>query len=52
MAVTLPNESPKIFTALKNGSSTFERLTWLGFTSNATDKAVFYLENLEITNQP
>jgi len=52
LAVTLPSESPKVFKALKNGSSTFEKVTWLGFTSNATDKVVFYLDNLEITNQP
>jgi hypothetical protein len=52
LIVTLPGESPKAFQNLKNGSSSFERLTWLGFTSNAIDKAVFYLDNLEITNQP
>jgi len=52
LAVTLPGETPRAFKALRNGSGTFERLTWLGFTSNATDKAVFYLDNLEITNQP
>jgi hypothetical protein len=50
LAVTLPGEPPKTFKALKDGSSTFERLTWLGFTSNATDKAVFYLDNLEVSN--
>ena len=39
LTVTLPGEPPKVFKALKNGSSTFEKLTWLGFTSNATDKS-------------
>ncbi len=52
LTVTLPGEPPRVFKALKNGSTTFEKLTWLGFTSNATDKTVFYLDNLEITNQP
>jgi hypothetical protein len=52
LTVTLPGEPPKAFQKLKNGSNSFERLTWLGFTSNATDKAVFYLDNVEITNQP
>jgi hypothetical protein len=51
LTVTLPGEPPKTFKDLKNGSTAFEKLTWLGFTSNATDKAVFYLDNLEITNQ-
>ena len=48
----MPDEPPKTFKALKGGSSAFERLTWLGFTSNATDRAVFYVDNLEIANQP
>lgn len=51
LTVTLPGEPPKAFTALKNGG-TFERLTWLGFTSNAIDKATFYLDNIAIMNQP
>jgi hypothetical protein len=52
LIVTLPGQVPKTFNALKNGSSTFEKLTWLGFTSNATDKTTFYLDNLEIRNEP
>jgi hypothetical protein len=48
----LPGEPPRAFTGLKDGSRAFEKLTWLGFTSNATDKTVFYVDNLEITNQP
>ncbi len=52
LTVTHPGESPKVFKALKDGSTTFEKLTWLGFTSNANDKTVFYLDNLSITNQP
>jgi hypothetical protein len=50
LTVTLPGESPKVFNDLKNGSNTFERLTWVGFTSNAMDKTVFYLDTLEISN--
>jgi len=51
LAVTLPGEKPREFKGLKAGSNAFERLTWLGFVSNATDKTVFYLDNLEVTNQ-
>ncbi|HSV99332.1 MAG TPA: right-handed parallel beta-helix repeat-containing protein [Sedimentisphaerales bacterium] len=51
LSVTLPSEAPREFKGLKAGSNAFERLTWLGFVSNATDKTVFYLDNLEVTNQ-
>jgi hypothetical protein len=52
LTVTLLGESPRVFKALRNGSSAFEKLTWVGFTSNAADKTTLYLDNLEITNQP
>ena len=51
LTVTVPGEPPKAFTGLKNGG-VFERLTWLGFTSNATDTATFCLDNIAITNAP
>jgi hypothetical protein len=50
MIVTLPRQAPKTFKNLKTGSSAFEKLTWLGFTSNATTTTVFYLDNLEVRN--
>ncbi len=50
LAVTLPGAPPRTFTDLKNGSSAFEKLTWLGFTSNATARTVFYIDNLTIAN--
>ena len=52
LTITLPGESPQAFAGLKNADRTFEKLTWLGFISTAADKAVFYLDNLEIINQP
>jgi len=52
LSVTLPGKTPRIFTSLKNGSTAFEKLTWLGFTSNATDTTVFYLDNITIANEP
>lgn len=51
LAVTLPGQRPKLFKGLKNGSNNFEKLTWVGFTSNATNKTVFYLDNLELINK-
>jgi len=50
MTVTLPGQSPKQFKTLNNASPNFNKLTWLGFTSNATKKTVFYLDNLRLTN--
>lgn len=53
LVVTLPDKAPKTFTKLKNeNATTFEQLTWLGFVSNATIKTVFYLDNLQIDNDP
>ncbi len=51
MAVTLPDRQRKEFTGLRNANEKFEQLTWLGFTSNATRQTVFYLDNIELTNE-
>jgi len=51
LAVTLPGKRLKRFKGLNNGSTKFEKLTWVGFTSNATNKTVFYLDNLELINK-
>jgi hypothetical protein len=50
LTVTLPGSPSKTFDALKTGSNAFERITWLGFSSNATAPTVFYLDNLEVRN--
>ncbi len=51
LTVTLPGQPPKAFENLKVAGTAFEQLSWLGFTSNATTATVFYLDNVEITNQ-
>jgi hypothetical protein len=51
LKVTLPGGQPMQFSGLNNGSPKFDKLTWLGFTSNATQKTVFYLDNLKILNE-
>ncbi len=51
LTVTLPGQEPKRFENLKNGNTSFEELTWLGFVSNATTQTVFYLDNLKIDNR-
>jgi hypothetical protein len=50
MTVTLPGQAPREFKGLRNGQAAFGQLTWVGFTSNATEKTVFYLDNLKLTN--
>ncbi len=49
IAVTLPNEPPRKFDGLKC-SANWKELQWLGFSSTATDKAVYYLDNLVLKN--
>jgi hypothetical protein len=51
MTVTLPGQTPRVFKGLKNGHTTFDELTWIGFISNATEKTVFYLDNIELKNK-
>ncbi len=50
LIVTLPGQQPQKFAGLKNGSAEFKVLTWLGFSSSATEKTVFYLDDLHLTN--
>jgi hypothetical protein len=52
LTVTLPGQAPKTFKDLKSANKPFEQLTWLGFSSNATTATVFYLDNIEIANEP
>jgi len=50
LAVTLPSAAPRVFEGLDNAAAGFDKLTWVGFTSNATTKTVFYVDNLKIVN--
>jgi len=55
LAVTVPGpgSSARVVTAqkgLKNGTPDWKKLDWLGFCSIATEKTVFYLDNLELSN--
>ena len=51
MKVSLPDRQPRQFKDLTNGNTKFSQLTWVGFTSNATKKTVFYLDNIKLTNE-
>lgn len=50
LTVTLPGKPPQVFRNLPNGSADFSALTWIGFVSNANDKTVFYLDDVNLTN--
>ncbi|MBE0536259.1 MAG: right-handed parallel beta-helix repeat-containing protein [Phycisphaerae bacterium] len=49
LAVTPASEAPKVF-EFNSAAGNFNKVTWIGFTSNAQKKTVFYLDNLKITN--
>jgi hypothetical protein len=51
LAVTPRGQATRRFTSLANGSANFDKLTWLGFVSNATKKTAFYIDNLKIINK-
>jgi len=50
LSVVLPGQEPQRFEKLQNGSPEWKTLTWLGFSSSATDTTVYYLDNLELRN--
>jgi len=50
LVVTLPGQTPTQFKGLANGSPEWKTLNWLGFSSTATEKTVFYLDDLELSN--
>lgn len=50
LVVTLPGQEPKRFTGLKTGSPDFRNFTWAGWSSMATDKRVFYLDHIQLSN--
>jgi len=48
LAVTLPGQPVKRFEKLKTGHPEWKTLTWLGFSSTANAKTVYYVDNLEL----
>jgi hypothetical protein len=49
LRVTPAGQPPQVFTDLPSTSPAFNRLTWVGFTSLATDTTVFYLDNFALS---
>jgi hypothetical protein len=48
LVVTIPGQQPHRFDDLSWADPKFEQLTWLGFTSNATAKTAFYLDDFSL----
>jgi hypothetical protein len=48
LIVTLPGQDPQPFAGLVFGSQSFRQLDWFGFVSNATETAVFYLDDVAL----
>lgn len=50
LTVTIPGQEPHRFADLKNVSDQWKSLNWLGFSSTATHKTVYYLDDIKISN--
>jgi hypothetical protein len=48
LTVTLPGQKPQVFPDLSCPNSAFRSLRWLGFTSLATERVAFYLDNIRL----
>jgi hypothetical protein len=46
--VTLPGQAPKVFDELAYANPQFHKLNWVGFTSGATKKTAFYLDDFHL----
>ncbi|HPD16146.1 MAG TPA: right-handed parallel beta-helix repeat-containing protein [Planctomycetota bacterium] len=50
LVVTQPGQQPRVFKAIPFAKPGLRKLDWLGFSSTANEKAVFLLDNVELTN--
>lgn len=50
LTVTLANQQPQSF-EFANGSPKFQNLTWVGWSSMADAKTVYYLDNIKLSNE-
>ncbi len=49
LTVTLPGREPQRFDELPTGHADFADLTWVGWISGATQRRVFYLDDIRLT---
>ncbi|NOZ21916.1 MAG: right-handed parallel beta-helix repeat-containing protein [Planctomycetes bacterium] len=50
LTVTLPGQKPSTFAKLKTGRPEWKVLDWCGFSSTASEKTCYYLDNIKLTN--
>lgn len=50
LTVTLPGQEPQLFNGLRNVHPEWKSLTWMGYSSTATQECTWYLDNIELTN--
>jgi hypothetical protein len=48
LEVAIPGEEPRLLSDLSCSDPKFNKLTWVGFISAATDTTAFYLDNLSL----
>ncbi|NOY80253.1 MAG: right-handed parallel beta-helix repeat-containing protein [Kiritimatiellaeota bacterium] len=48
LRLTVPGAPPRIFRGIHPAGKEFRELQWLGFVSNATTRAVFYIDNVKV----
>lgn len=48
LRVERPGQEPKTFADLPYGAASFKKLMWIGFTSAAAKKTVFYLDDFDL----
>jgi hypothetical protein len=48
LTLTIPGQAPQQFTQLAPGSPDWKKMTWAGFMSFATEKTLFYIDNLQL----
>ena len=48
LKVTIPGQATREFKDLPDGSAKFKTLTWIGFTSDANEKTVFFLDDFAL----
>jgi hypothetical protein len=50
LKVTVPGQTPRNFKGLPFAKPNFKKLTWIGFTSSATIKTAFYLDDFTVSS--
>ena len=50
LTVTVRGQDAEVFKGLPCGKANFKAVTWIGFTSLAIERTLFYLDNLKVSD--